>query len=206
MKSLAGPKSMVFDPWPAATAPQSEPLWIAAAGATGAARHGAGCALEADVVCHVHIAVGVVEIEPVVLVREQLGAKAHDPRMIDVIERTEVGRGVAREVLVVVGVVVPLQVVEGAGDRRPGLWPVEGMHPVVLHLPESHRGEGVVVVHDLDAAVEVPVACGAQGGGEDSAVFVDGHLAGGRVVGRNRNIVRAMFPGPRRSGDPDSAR
>ncbi len=144
----------------------------------GAARHGAGCALEADVVCHVHVAVGVVDIEPVAIVREQLGAKANDPRMIDMIERTEVGRGVAREVLVVVGVVMPLQVIERAGDRGPGLWPVDGMDPVVLDLAESHRGEGVVVVHDLDAAVEVPVACRAQGGGEDPAVFVDGHLAG----------------------------
>ena len=33
--------------------------------------------------------------------------------------------------LIVVGVVVPFQVVVGAGDRRPWLRPVDGVHPVV---------------------------------------------------------------------------
>src|ERR1035441_5357012 len=77
----------------------------------GAARHSASCTLEADVVRHVYVVIGIIEIEPVAVVREQLGPKAHHPRMIDMIEGAKVRRGVAREVLVIVRIVMPLEVI-----------------------------------------------------------------------------------------------
>ena len=156
----------------------------------GAARHERRRALEAAVLGHVNVAVGVIQIEPVVLVREQFSGKAEHTRMVDVIERTEVGGGVAREVLVVVGVVMPLQIVVGRGDRSPRFRPVEGVHPIVPELAESHGSKGAVVIHGLEAAVDIPVGRGAEGGGDDAAVLVNRDRPGGGIVGRNRDIVR----------------
>ena len=86
-KSLAGPKRTVLDPWPAA-AQGSKGFRLACGGRRdGATRHDAGRALEADVGCRVHVAVGVIEIEPVVLVRHQLRAQAEYPAVIHMIER-----------------------------------------------------------------------------------------------------------------------
>ena len=76
---------------------------------------------------------------------------------------------------VVVCVVMPFQVVKGARYRRPGFWPVHGMHSVVLRLPRTDRGECIVGVEHLDRAIHIPIGGGTQGGVEDSAVFVNGY-------------------------------
>ena len=70
---------------------------------------------------------------------------------------------------------MPFQVVIGARDRRPGLRLVHGMHSVVLGLPRTDRSECVVVVQHLDRAIQIPIVGGAQGGVEDSTVFVNGY-------------------------------
>ena len=83
---------------------------------------------------------------------------------------------------------MPLQVVEGARERRPGPWLVSGMQSVMLGLPRSNRGESIVVVEHLYRAIEVPMVCGAQGGVEDATVFIDGD--GASIIGTQgyRNV------------------
>ena len=74
-----------------------------------------GAVVVADVGRRIHIAVGVVEIESVVLVGQQHRAQAGHPAVIHVVEGALVGivAGCNRG-LVVVGVVMPFQVVAGA--------------------------------------------------------------------------------------------
>ena len=73
-------------------------------------RHVGSRTLIAAVGCRVHVAVGVIEIKPVVLVRHQVRAQAQNTAVIDVIQgAASSGRG-AR----IVRVVMPLQVVIGA--------------------------------------------------------------------------------------------
>jgi hypothetical protein len=138
---------------------------------------------------------GVVEIDPIVLVGRQHRTQARNPAVIDMIDRSVVQTACRYVDLGVVGVVMPFQVVKGAGERGPGLRPVEGMHSVVLGLPRTDRGEGVVVVKHLDRAIDIPIVGGTHGGVEDSAVFVDGHCSATRRTHGYRNVAGIAAPG-----------
>ena len=114
----------------------------AAVGRGGAGQLGRGAVVIADVGCRIHIAIGVIEIEPIVFIRQQHRAKAHNPAVINMVERAFV-RVIAScdGALVVVRVVMPFPVVKGARERRPGLRPVHRVHSVVLRLPRTDRSE-----------------------------------------------------------------
>ena len=119
------------------------------------------------------------------LIRRQHRAQAHHAAVIDMTERAFVRVIACRDgALVIVGVVMAFQVIPCARYRRPGLWPVQGMKPVVLRLPRTNRCECVIGVKHLDRAIDIPIGGGAQGGVQDSAVFVDGHGSVGRRTHR----------------------
>ena len=99
------------------------------------------------------------------------GAQARTAAVINVLQRLVDGGSDD-----VVGIVMPFQVVEGAGEGSPGLCAVEGMHTVMLQLARAHRGESIVVVGYFDRAIDVPLIGGPQSDIEDSGVFINGEV------------------------------
>src|ERR1035438_738796 len=105
-------------------------------------------------------------------------------------------RAIKRRCACVVGVVMPFQIVIGAGQGGPGLCLVQGVHSVVLHLTRTDRGERVVVKEKLGGAADIPVVSGTQRDIQDAPVFVNGDGSAGdsgRILSGARgygNVVR----------------
>ena len=119
MKSLTGPNMIVRAP---RTLRRGRPYrWASLRRACV----GAGAGIVADVGRRIDIAVGVVEIKPVVLIPRQRCTHAEHPAVVDMFERSGCGGGAC-----VVGVIVPFHVVIGGRYSSPRLEPVEGMQPI----------------------------------------------------------------------------
>src|SRR5580698_11316316 len=105
--------------------------------------------------------------------------------MIDVLERAINGYRAC-----IVRIVVALEVIVRAGERRPALRPVGGVNPVMLKLARCDRGQGIVDVQNLDRTVDVPVVRRLPSDAKGNAVLVDGEVGD---AGQVSNGVRGTF-------------
>src|ERR1700728_3963863 len=105
--------------------------------------------------------------------------------MIDVLERA-----INRRYAGIVRIVVALEVIVRAGERRPGPRSVSGVKSVMLKLAGCDRGEDIVGVQKLDRAVDLQVVRRLQSDAEGAAVLVDGDVGDTGQVSRG---VRGTF-------------
>src|ERR1700727_1740958 len=90
----------------------------------------------------------------------------------------------------IVRIVMALEVIVRAGERRPALRPIGGVNSVMLKLARCDRGQGIVDVQNLDRTVDVPVVRRLHSDAKGNAVLVDREVGETGLVSRS---VRGTF-------------